>query len=116
MESGTATERDRFWLKHDEAQRASGQDAKRYAASAGISVQALYQARKRLRARGLLAPGRAKAAAPRFSKVAVMASASSATEASHFRITLPNGAVLEWSGAASLGPVGDRVERMAHLP
>jgi hypothetical protein len=45
-----------------------------------------------------------------------MASASSATEASHFRITLPNGAVLEWSGAASLGPVGDLVERMAHLP
>ena len=116
MGSDTATKRDRFWLKHDEAQRASGQDAKRYAASAGISVQAFYQARKRLRARGLLAPGLAKATAPRFSKVAVTALASSAIGESHFRITLPNGAVLEWSGAASLGPVGDLVERMAHLP
>jgi hypothetical protein len=33
-----------------------------------------------------------------------------------FRIELPNGAALEWSGAASVGPVGDLVERMARLP
>jgi hypothetical protein len=39
-----------------------------------------------------------------------------AIEEPRFRITLPNGAVLEWSGAASIGPVGDLVERMARLP
>ena len=116
MGSRVGSERDRFWLRHHEAQGASGKDAKAYAASAGISVQALYQARKRLRAQGLLAPGRARPVArARFSKVAVTLPASPAIEEPRFRITLPNGAVLEWSGAASVGPVGDLVERMARL-
>jgi hypothetical protein len=115
MGSRVASERDRFWLKHHEAQGESGKDAKAYAASAGVSVQALYQARKRLRAQGLLAPGRARSMTrARFSKVTVPA--SPAIEEARFRITLPNGAVLEWSGAASVGPVGDLVERMARLP
>ena len=111
-----ASERERFWLKHHEAQQASGQDAKAYARSAGISVQALYQGRKRLRRRGLLPPGRAKATTtPRFTKVAVTPPTLSGIEEPRFRITLPNGAVLEWTGAASLGPVADLVERMARL-
>ena len=115
MGSRVGSERDRFWLRHHEAQGASGKDAKAYAASAGISVQALYQARKRLRAQGLLAPGRARPVTrARFSKVTVPT--SPAIEDPRFRITLPNGAVLEWSGAASVGPVGDLVERMARLP
>ncbi len=109
-----ASERDRFWLKHHEAQSASGHDAKAYAASAGISVQALYQARKRLRARGLLAPGRSRTGVARFAKVAVRPSPGIGEP--RFRIELPNGAVLEWSGAASVGPVADLVERMARLP
>jgi hypothetical protein len=110
----TASDRDRFWLKHHEAQGSSGLDAKQYAASAGISVHALYQARKRLRDLGLLARDRTKAAPPRFSKVAV--APSPAVGEPRFRIELPNGAVLEWSGAASVGPVGDLIERMARLP
>ena len=109
-----ASDRDRFWLTHHEAQRASGRSAKAYAASAGIPVQALYQARKRLRARGLLAPGRAPRAVGRFAKVAV--TPAPGIEEPRFRIELPNGAVLEWSGAASVGPVGDLIERMARLP
>ncbi len=118
MGSETANERDRFWLKHHEAQRASGHDAKAYAAAVGISVQALYQGRKRLREKGLLAPGRRRATTvPRFSRVAVAAPvASPSIEEPRFRVTLPNGAVLEWSGAASVGPVSDLVERMAQLP
>ncbi len=109
-----ASERDRFWLKHHEAQVASGQDAKQYAATAGISVQAFYEARRRLRARGLLSPSRARGRAPRFSKVAVAPGAP--IEEPRFRIELPNGAVLEWSGAASVGPVAELLERMARLP
>ncbi len=112
---GPASKRDRFWLKHHEAQGASGNDAKEYAATVGISVQALYQARKRLRARGLLAPGRSRpTTGPRFSKVSVVA--PPAIEEPRFRVTMPNGAVLEWSGATSVGPVADLVERMARLP
>jgi hypothetical protein len=117
MGSRAPSERDRFWLKHHEAQQASGETAKAYAASAGISVRDLYQGRKRLRERGLLAPGRSTTATtPRFSKVAVTGPASAPIEEPRFRITLPNGAVLEWSGAASVGPVADLVERMARLP
>ena len=41
---------------------------------------------------------------------------SPSIEEPHFRVTLPNGALVEWLGAASLGPVSDRVERMARLP
>ena len=108
-------ERERFWWKHHEAQGESGKDAKAYAVSVGGSVQALYEARKRLRAQSLRAPGRVRPMRrARFSKVTVPA--SPAIEAARFPITLPNGAVLEGSGAASVGPVGDRVERMARLP
>ena len=79
MGSKTANERDGFWLKHHEAQQASGKDAKAYAAAVGISVQALYQGRKRLREKGLRAPGRPKATTvPRFSKVGVAAPGASA--------------------------------------
>ena len=115
---GEGTKRDQFWLRHHEAQVASGGSAKVYASTHGISVQALYQSRKRLRALGLLPPGRSRTrsreAAARFSKVAVAPVA--AIEPPRFRIELPNGAVLEWSGAASLGPVADLLERMARLP
>ena len=115
---GEGTERDRFWLKHHEAQEASGETAKAYASAQGISVQALYQSRKRLRALGVLPPGRStrrsKQAPARFSKVAVAPVPT--IEPARFRIELPNGAVLEWSGAASLGPVADLLERMARLP
>ena len=115
---GEGTERDRYWLKHHEAQVASGDTAKAYASAQGISVQALYQSRKRLRALGVLPPGRSirrpKEAPARFSKVAV--TPVSAIEPPRFRIELRNGAVLEWSGAASLGPVADLLERLARLP
>lgn len=116
MDEGT--ERDRFWLKHHEAQVASGETAKAYAAACGISVQALYQSRRRLRALGLLPPGQSRGPSThptaRFSKVAVAPVPE--IEPPRFRIELPNGAVLEWSGAASVGPVADLVDRMARLP
>jgi hypothetical protein len=114
----TATERGRFWLKHHESQQASGKAAKPYAAAAGISVQALDPGRKPLREKGLRVLGRVKTTTvPRFSKVSLAAPmASPSIEEPHFRVTLPNGAVLEGASAASVGPVGDRLERRARLP
>jgi len=97
-----ATERDQFWLDHEAAQAESGQNAKEYAAEHGISVDAFYQARKRLRALGLLArPANGKAASPKrpsskpmiFSKIAVPASPEA-----RFRLELPGGVAFEWSG------------------
>ena len=55
--SKAPTERDRFWLDHEAKLAASGLTAKAYVGEHGLSLHALYQARKRLRALGLLAPG-----------------------------------------------------------
>ena len=52
------TERDRFWLDHERTISKSGQSAKAYAAEQGLSLHALYQARKRLKALGHLPNGK----------------------------------------------------------
>ena len=92
--------------------------AKAYAAEHGLSLHAFYQARKRLRALGLLkkgAPKRGGATAPTsarpvsFSKVEIRAPRAEAD----FRLSLPGGAVLEWSGAELPPAVLDLVERLS---
>ncbi len=90
---------------------ASGLSAKQYAEGQGISVQALYQARKRLRTKGVLGARKSatRGGSARFSKVAVTPVAG--IEPPRFRIELANGAVLEWSGAASLEPFGGSMGR-----
>ena len=116
------TDRDRFWLDHEATLLASGQTAKAYAAEQGLSLHAFYQARKRLRALGLLeagAPRRspkrhdAPTAKPRpvsFSKVEVRSPRQAAGE---FRLSLPGGVVLEWSGETLPAAVVDLVERLS---
>jgi hypothetical protein len=110
------TERDRFWLDHEAALATSELTAKAYAAQHGLSQHALYQARKRLRALGLLP----KPAVPRsarksptktvaFSKVALGSPRLSPAE---FRLSLPGGCVLEWSGAELPAAVMGLVERL----
>jgi len=116
-ESHPPTERDRFWLDHEAALAASDQTAKAYAAEQGLSLYALYQARKRLRALGLLPPVRPRrspskrgARSVAFSKVE-LASPPSAVRPD-FRLALPNGLILEWSGAELPEPVIQFVERL----
>ena len=115
-ESPQPTERDRFWLGHEAAIQSSGQTAKDYAAAHALSLHALYQSRKRLRALGLIEPSRAvrtdkkPASKPMsFSKVELATPRRSSSE---FRLSLPNGIVLEWSGAELPSPVVDLVERL----
>jgi hypothetical protein len=108
------TERDRFWLDHEAAVEASGQTAKAYAAEQGLSLHALYQARKRLRTLGFLPPGRPRTAGPKpkaraFSKVELLAPRRSGAD---FRLGLPNGLTFEWSGAELPSPVIDLLERL----
>lgn len=105
------SDRDRFWLDHHRAQGASGQTAKDYATAGGLSPQAFYQARKRLRSLGLLASGRARVTEKAsddkpisFSKIAV----APAIVDPPFRLVLPGEIVLEWSG-------GDVPESLASL-
>jgi hypothetical protein len=110
------TERDRYWLNHEAAIKTSGQTAKAYAADRELSLQALYQARKRLRAMGLLDAARRRrsdckaAARPvAFSKVELATPRASRPD---FRLSLPNGLVLEWSGSELPTPVVELVERL----
>lgn len=117
------TERERYWLRQHEACAASGEPAKAYAKRQGLSIHALYQSRKRLRAIGALAPaaparrGRTPAAkrpeAPRVSFTKLGAVAAMAAASPRYRVRLANGASLEWDGPvvateleALLGVVG----------
>jgi hypothetical protein len=112
--TGKPTERDRFWLDHEAALAKSELTAKGYAAEHGLSLHAFYQARKRLRALGwLTAPAKARrkklaAQAVAFSKVDLRGQAPPA----EFRLSLPNGFVLEWSGAELPAAVVGLVERL----
>ena len=112
------TERDRHWLDHEGKLSASGLTAKAYAAEHSLSLNAFYQSRKRLRALGLIKRTRAvrgernnrEAKPMAFSKVEVASPGRSSLD---FRISLPNGVVLEWSGGALPSLVIELVERLA---
>ncbi len=112
--TSTPTERDRFWLGHETAIKASGTSAKAYAAEQGLSLHALYQARKRLRALGLITPTRAARSdrkntskAVSFSKIGL-----ATPRGSQPGVSFPNGLVLEWSGAELPSPIVALVEQL----
>lgn len=98
--SGTLTDRDRTWLRHHGACEKSGLTAKAYARRHRLSIHALYQARKRLRAMGALEaatmrPSQAKRSpSSGFARVEGLAAPRS-----RYRVRLPNGALVEWEGA-----------------
>jgi len=92
----TLTSRQREWLRHLRACHRTGSRVKDYAAKHGIPVQSLYQATKRLRKRGVLAPSGRRLRTPKgFVKVGV--AAAPADFRSAWRIRLPNGLVFESS-------------------
>ena len=102
---------------HEAALARCGQTAKAYAAEHDLSLPAFYQARERLRALGLLAKSRTRSPSSKqtdkpatFSKIELATSRSVERD---FRLSLPNGVVLEWSGAALPAPVVELVERLA---
>ena len=120
----TPTESERFWLDHEAAIAASNGTTKEYAAEQSLSLQAIYQARKRLRMRGLLPPARSGARTrDRAEKPAPKPIAFSKVELTSphpmpvgFRLSLPNGLVLEWSGGELPSAVVELVERWAAAP
>jgi hypothetical protein len=99
--SATLSDRDRTWLRHHGACEKSGLTAKAYARRHRLSIHALYQARKRLRAMGTLEaaatrPAKAKARARSgFTRVE-----TPAAPRPRYRVRLPNGALVEWEGAS----------------
>lgn len=54
--SRNLTDRQRFWLEHLRACERSGQSLKGYAAEHNLDVGALYEAKSRLKRKGLVSP------------------------------------------------------------
>ncbi len=111
------TERDRYWLGHESALTVSGQTAKSYAAEHELSLHAFYQARKRLRAQGLLPAGRSRTGSKKAARKSVSFSKVELTPPpsrmqAEFRLGLPNGLTLEWSGSELPAPVVELLERL----
>ncbi len=119
-QAAVLSERDQYWLDHRSAQAASSQTAKEYAAAQGLSLPAFYQARKRLRQLGLLAPHTRAAKSPRkprreksvsFSKIAVAPRVPN----DRFRLELASGIALEWPGGEVPDSVAGLLERLVLL-
>ncbi len=99
------------WRRHLVACSQSGETVRAYAKRHGFSDQAMYQASKDLRRRGVLPAsrrGRSSGKKPSFVKVSP---AVRSTSCGSWRARLPNGVVLE--GSAGIGP--ELLEALAAL-
>ena len=109
--SGGLTPRQREWRRHLAACARSGETVRGYAKRHGFSEQAMYQASKELRQRGVLPASRRSRSAgnkPSFVKVSP---AVRSTGSGSWRARLPNGVVLE--GSEGIGP--ELLEALAAL-
>ena len=89
-------ERGRIWVAHLEKIEAEGIAAKDYAAREGLSVRALYQAKKRLVKQGAW-PRKRTDVEPTFARVRFLETAPTLSASWAVRLRFPSGAVLEWS-------------------
>ena len=104
------TERQRHWLRHLRAAERTGEPVKMYAERLGLSEHSMYEAKRRLRLLGVIAPAASgKTTPPRFTRV-TFAPRESAPVAS-LRVRLSSGVVLEWSEA----PRGDALRDLVGL-
>jgi hypothetical protein len=102
------TAREQFWLGHLRRIEAAGIATKAYGERRGLSVHALYQARKQLVALGAW-PERSGSAAPVFAPVRVI---DAPTAGPACRVRWANGTVLEWSAAPAPEVLADLLDRM----
>jgi hypothetical protein len=98
------SERQRDWLKHLRTAEGQGEPLRHYAKRLGLSEHSLYEAKRRFRELGVIAPAAARrpitagsAGSARFARVAVPE--GSVASGSPLRVRLASGAVLEWSEA-----------------
>lgn len=101
------TERQRYWLEQIQACEATGTSLKAYASAHGFAAGAMYAAKKVLIRKGLLPQSPA-----RFQRVHTPAPG----RGSEWRIELPNGAAVGFSGVvdgATLSTVLSTVARLA---
>jgi hypothetical protein len=114
---GALTARDRFWLGHLRAIAGASESATAYARRAGLSVGALWQAKRRLEKLGAWARGpRARESgrgegAVSFARVAVQSEV--APFPNGVRLRLAQGVELEWPTLPEVEWLAALVERLA---
>ena len=92
VKESSLTARQQFWVAHLRACAARGQSLSAYADDEGLSIGALYEVKSRWRRRGLW-----PVPSPRFVRVQA-ASAPTAVPPALYRVSLPNGVVVESAG------------------
>lgn len=110
------SKRDRFWLRHMETLAAQGGPATAYAEKHGLSIGALYEARRRLVARRVptLRVPRPKRT-PLFARVTLPLSPPAPRDSGELRLRLASGTVLEWSTPPSIETLASLLDRIASL-
>ena len=101
------TERQRKWLERLRACAASGKSFTEYAAEHGFPVRALYDAKKTLVNKGVLPRTQKR----RFQRVQTVTESAD----TKWRIQLPNGVSVEFSGAVDGGSLSAILETVARL-
>lgn len=102
------TEHQRTWLERIREWEASGQRMSAYAAEHGLDVRTMYGAKKVLKRKGVLPDGNA---AVRFQRVEVAA----VSLANEWRVQLPNGVMVLFSGAVDRDSLSMVLHTVAHL-
>jgi hypothetical protein len=100
------TDRQRYWLEHIQACEASGKSVTAYAAEHGFHVGAMYAGKKILVRKGVL-PGTQQG---RFQRVQ-----TAVTVDNKWRIQLPNGLLVDFSGTVDAGSLSTVLTTAAHL-
>ena len=95
MQDKELTTRQRYWLDHVKAWKASGNTMSVYAEDQGFTVRSMYDGKKALVRKGVLPRSIRRASRPHFQRVEVIDSSSE----NQWRIELPNGAVVSFSGS-----------------
>jgi hypothetical protein len=102
------SERQRHWLKHIRAAERKREPLKHYAKRLGLSEHSLYEAKRRLRRRGVLAASpEHRSASARFVRV-VEGATEPRPMSSPLRVQLASGAMLEWAEA----PTGEALQEL----
>jgi hypothetical protein len=102
------TAHQRACLEHIQAYEASGMKLSAYAAENGLDVRALYDARKVLKRKGLLA---VRQAPVRFQRARLLVAESDA----EWRVALPNGVTVAFSGGVDAGVLSTVLSAAAGL-
>ena len=107
MERAELTERQRYWLEQIKACEASGMSASAYAAEQGFHVGGMYAGKKSLIKKGVLP----QTAGVRFQRV----QPAVVSVDSEWRIRLPNGFSVDFSGAVDAGTLSTVLSTVVRL-